>query len=71
MKVKSIGGYNSICIKHKEDDHKTGGLWKFTNYPEMHPSFFDLARCATWKTTQENLDKELDFSNNNKYLKEV
>ena len=35
--------------KNKEDDHKTGGLWMFTNYPEVHTSFFDSARCAAWK----------------------
>ena len=33
--------------------------------------FFNPTRSTTWKTTEENLDKELDFSNNTKYLKEV
>jgi hypothetical protein len=38
--------------KDKEDDHKKTGLWMFTN-SEMYPSFFDSARCATWKVIKE------------------
>jgi septal ring factor EnvC (AmiA/AmiB activator) len=38
--------------KNKEDDHKKMGLWMFTN-SEMYPSFFDSARCATWKAIKE------------------
>ena len=32
--------------------------------------FFNSKRSTTWKNTEENLEKELDFSNN-KYLKEM
>jgi hypothetical protein len=38
--------------KNKEDDHKKMGLWMFTN-SEMYLSFFDSARCATWKAIKE------------------
>ena len=33
--------------------------------------FFNSTRSTTWKTTEENSDKELDFSNTTKYHKEV
>jgi hypothetical protein len=38
--------------KNKGDDHKKMGLWMFTN-SEMHPSFLDSARCATWSAIKE------------------
>jgi hypothetical protein len=60
MKVKNIGGVvpakdetlNVHPYKDKEDDHKKMGLWMFTN-PEMHTSFLDSARCATWSAIKE------------------
>jgi hypothetical protein len=38
--------------KNKEDDHKKMGLWMFTN-SEMHTSFLDSTRCATWSAIKE------------------
>jgi hypothetical protein len=38
--------------KNKEDDHKKMRLWMFTN-SEMHTSFLDSARCATWSAIKE------------------
>jgi hypothetical protein len=78
MKVKNIGGVvptkdetlNVHLYKDKEDDHKNMGLWMFTN-SEMHTSFPDSARCATWsaiKELGERLKWRLD--NTQKDLKE-
>jgi hypothetical protein len=38
--------------KNKDDDHKKMGLWMFTN-SEMHTSFLDSARCASWSAIKE------------------
>ena len=38
--------------KNKEDNHKDSGFCMFTN-SVMHPTFFDSARDAAWKTIKE------------------
>jgi peptidoglycan hydrolase CwlO-like protein len=43
---------NVHLYKNKEDGHNKMGLWIFTN-SEMHTSFLDSARCATWSAIKE------------------
>ena len=42
--------------KNKEDNHKESGFCMFTN-SVMHPTFFDSARDAAWKTIKELGDR--------------